>query len=160
MQRYVRKEVLIGPPGQRKRERSPPVIIGLGALGSVPAELLARAGVNLLLIDRDIVERSNLQRQLYTEDDVGWPKAERLAARLTAVNPDITIHAHATDFSSRNAAELLPEKTTIALDCADNLPTRFLLNERCLDAPIPWAHAACVGWGGAVKLFPPRNSSY
>src|SRR5579871_5655766 len=102
----------LGPEGQRRLGEATAVIVGCGALGTVQASLLARAGVGKLrLIDRDYVEESNLQRQLlFTEQDGrdSMPKAEAARRHLIAANSGIEIEAHISDLDPENAAELLP----------------------------------------------------
>ncbi len=162
-QRYSRQEILagIGAEGQQKLAQSTVAVVGLGALGTVAAELLCRAGVGrLVLIDRDIVEQSNLQRQaLYAEADVGLPKAEQAAARLAAINSRIAIEARCDDLAHNNISTILG-RPGIILDCTDNLETRFLLNEHCLDSRTPWVHGAALGWEGYAKVFLPGHACF
>ena len=151
--RYRRQAVLpeIGPRGQTALERSRVTVVGLGALGCVAADLLARAGVGRLrLVDRDVVEMVNLQRQtLYAEADVDRPKAEAAAERLRSVNGSIAIEAVAKDAHAANVEKLLRE-ADLVLDGTDNLETRYLLNEATLDARIPFVYGGAVGTFGMV----------
>ena len=162
-ERYSRQEILqgLGAEGQQKLAQSAVAVVGLGALGTVSAELLCRAGVGrLVLIDRDIVELSNLQRQtLYAEADVGLPKAERAAARLAAINSRIAVEARCNDLSHDNISLLL-DRTALILDCTDNLEARFLINEHCLDSRIPWIYGAALGWEGYAKVFLPGHACF
>ena len=134
--RYIRQEIFseIGKNGQKKIRDSAIAIVGLGALGSVSAELLARAGIGkLVLIDRDIVELSNLQRQnLYEEKDIGKPKAFAAKEHLRKINNEVEFEAFAEDLNYKNINTLLPIKKYIKnkiknveliLDCTDNLET-------------------------------------
>lgn len=161
--RYSRQRVLqgIGAAGQQNLTQSTVAVVGLGALGTVSAELLCRAGVGrLILIDRDIVELSNLQRQaLYAEADVGLPKAEQAAARLAAINSRIAVEAHCNDLAHDNISGLL-DRAGLIIDCTDNLETRFLLNEHCLDSRIPWIYGAALGWEGYAKVFLPGRACF
>ncbi|MDE3196395.1 MAG: ThiF family adenylyltransferase, partial [Acidobacteriota bacterium] len=122
----------LGPEGQERLARATVVIVGCGALGTVQASLLARAGVGTLrLIDRDYVEESNLQRQiLYTEEDAAsaLPKAEAARRRLLAANSTIRIIAEISDLNPENAADLLSDAGVI-LDATDNFETRLLIND-------------------------------
>ncbi len=151
--RYRRQTVLseIGPRGQAALGRSRVVVIGLGALGCVAADLLARAGVgHLRLVDRDVVELVNLQRQtLYTETDVDRPKAEAAAERLRSVNASIEIEPLAKDVHAASVRAIL-EKTDLVVDGTDNLETRYLLNEAALDAHVPFVYGGAVGTFGMV----------
>src|SRR3989344_6780633 len=99
MDRYSRQIIFIGTENQEKLSKSTVAIVGLGGIGSPAAEMLARSGVNLILIDRDIVEKSNLQRQNYNEDNVGKPRAHILAEKLKEINNDISIKAYFDDFN-------------------------------------------------------------
>lgn len=152
-ERYRRQIVLpeIGSKGQRALSRSRVAVVGVGALGCVAADLLARAGVgHLRLVDRDVVELVNLQRQtLYTEEDLDRPKAEAAAERLARVNSDIEIAAVAKDVHARTAQAVLRE-TDLVVDGTDNLETRYLLNEAALDGGIPFVYGGAIGTYGMV----------
>ena len=148
--RYARQERLpqIGASGQKALRDRTVAIIGLGALGSVGADLLARAGVGrLLLIDRDIVEASNLQRQtLYTEEDarLALPKAVAAEQRLALVNPEIKLEMHAIDLTAENIQGVLAEVDLI-LDGTDNFATRYLLNDYAVSHQVAFVYAGVVG---------------
>ena len=149
----------IGEEGQRKLQASTAAVVGCGALGSIIAEILARAGVGrLVLVDRDLVEESNLQRQfLYTTQDAreGIPKVEAARRRLAAVNPDVRVEAHVASLNAQNADSLLGE-TRVILDGTDNFPTRYLLNDFSLARSIPWVYGAAVGSYGLTMTILPR----
>lgn len=153
--RYSRQEIFgpIGPEGQKKLRSSRVAVVGCGALGSQLAETLTRAGVGLLrLIDRDIVEESNLQRQtLFTEADAKAlrPKALAAKARLETVNAEVDIDARVEDLTSDNA-RLLLEGIDLFLDGTDNFETRYVLNDLSIETKIPWIYGACVGSYGLV----------
>ncbi len=151
--RYRRQTVLpeIGPKGQRLLARSRADVVGLGALGSISADLLARAGVgHLRLVDRDVVELANLQRQsLYAEADVDRPKADAAADRLRRVNSDIEIEAVAKDVHASTVRDILLDADLI-VDGTDNLETRFLLNEAAIDAGIPFVYGGAIATYGMV----------
>src|SRR5881409_480286 len=120
--RYIRQTILpeIGPEGQRKLSAATVAVIGLGALGTVSAGLLARAGVgHLRLVDRDVAELNNLQRQvLFDESDVDLPKAEVAARKLRAVNSSVAIEGIAKDVHAANIEPLL-DGVDLAVDGAD-----------------------------------------
>ncbi|TLZ81498.1 MAG: thiazole biosynthesis adenylyltransferase ThiF [Methanobacteriota archaeon] len=151
--RYRRQTVLaeIGAEGQRALSRARAAVVGLGALGSISSDLLARAGVgHLRLVDRDVVELTNLQRQsLYSESDVDRPKAEAAAERLRSVNSGIDIEAVSKDAHSATARDIL-HGADIVLDGTDNLETRFLLNEAAIDLGIPFVYAGAIATYGMV----------
>jgi len=151
--RYRRQTVLpeIGVKGQQALRRANAVIVGLGALGSVSSDLLVRAGVgHVRLVDRDVVELVNLQRQtLYSEADVDKPKAEAAAERLGRVNSDVRIEAIPRDVHSATAKDILRD-ADIVLDGTDNLETRFLLNEAAMDIGIPFVYGGAIATYGMV----------
>lgn len=151
--RYHRQMLLpgIGEEGQRRLLTGRAVIVGVGALGCALADHLARAGVGrLTLIDRDVVELTNLQRQtLFTESDVreNLPKAHAARRRLAEVNSGIHIDAHAADLTPANAERLLDlasAPNTILLDGTDNFETRYLLNDLAIKHRVPFAYAGVV----------------
>ena len=152
--RYSRQEINaeIGKAGQKKLENSAITIVGLGALGSVAAELLARAGIgNLIIIDRDIVELSNLQRQsLYDENDIGKPKSVAAKEHLSKINSEIKIVSFSEDLSPENIEKMISTNISIVLDCTDNLETRFLLNDFCVKNDIPIIYSSAVGSKGSL----------
>lgn len=151
--RYRRQRILpeIGETGQRALSNSHVVVIGVGAVGGVSADLLVRAGVgHLRLVDRDVVELVNLQRQtLYSEEDLDCPKVEAAAARLRAINRSIEIEPVAKDLHAANVSGIL-RGTDLIVDGTDNLGTRYLLNEATLDAHLPFVYAGAVGTSGMV----------
>ncbi|MBW2964372.1 HesA/MoeB/ThiF family protein [Candidatus Woesearchaeota archaeon] len=161
--RYSRQEVLdlIGPEGQKRLSESSVAIVGCGALGSVSAELLARAGIGrMTLVDHDVVDITNLQRQaLYTESDLKMPKASCLAGRLKALNSAIEISAKDVNLNFENISALLSGHDLV-LDCTDNLDTRFLLNEFCVRNRIQWVHSASVQEKGVVIPFTPGGPCF
>src|SRR3990167_3691064 len=127
--RYSRQIVFekIGSDGQEKIKKANVTILGLGAIGSKSAELLARAGVgSLILIDRDIVEESNLQRQtLFAEKDLRKSKASAAEKRIKEINSEIKIETHIVHLNPQNIRLL--QSADLVLDCTDNLQTRFLI---------------------------------
>lgn len=146
-----------GADGQEGLERGLAVVVGCGALGTVQASLLARAGVGRIrLIDRDYVEQSNLQRQLlYTEQDAAdaMPKAEASRRHLREANSSIEVEAFVTDLNPENIAELF-EGATVVLDGTDNFETRMLINDYCVRESVPWIYGAAVGsYGLAMPLL-------
>jgi adenylyltransferase/sulfurtransferase len=161
--RYSRQELFapIGPEGQARLGRARVAIAGCGALGSTLAEMMARGGVgSLTVIDRDYVEESNLQRQsLFDEEDAarGLAKAAAAEARLKEINSEVAVRGVVADLAADNAAELL-KGADLVLDGTDNFETRFLLNDVCLQAGIPWVYGACVGSYGLALLVRPHVS--
>ncbi len=161
--RYSRQEIFaeIGKKGQEKLRNSTVAIIGLGALGSSSAELLARAGIGkLILVDRDIVELSNLQRQsLFEENDIGKAKAAQTKEHLSKINSDIEIEFFIDDLNFENIEKILNKKIDLILDCTDNLETRFLINDFCIKNKIPFTYSSAIGSKGYVFNIIPGKSN-
>jgi adenylyltransferase/sulfurtransferase len=151
MSRYSKQRTFLGPEADMRLRTKRVAVVGLGALGSVIAPWLARAGVgHLTLLDRDLVERSNLQRQLlYTEADLGQPKADVAVARLSAANSEIELRALVADLTSGNARELLSGFDLIC-DGTDNFEARFLINDVAILTGTPWVYAGAIGAEGVV----------
>jgi len=161
--RYHRQSILpdFGPEGQARLARSHVMIVGLGALGCPAADLLARAGVGRLsLIDRDIVEATNLQRQtLFDERDAAeaLPKAEAARRRLRAINSGVVIEALVEDFAAADAERIVSPhpRPDVILDGTDNFETRYLINDVAVKLGIPYVYGAAVGTTGmAFTVIP------
>jgi molybdopterin/thiamine biosynthesis adenylyltransferase len=158
--RYSRQILFpgIGPTGQHLLSSAHVAIIGVGATGAATAALLARAGVGTLtLIDRDLVEPSNLQRQiLFDEADArdSLPKAEAARRKIALFNSTITVHPHIADLVPANIHELLAS-AHLVLDATDNFETRYLLNDYCVQQPKPWIYAAAIGaYAATMNILP------
>jgi molybdopterin-synthase adenylyltransferase len=164
LERYSRQMrfAAIGEAGQRKLLESRALICGCGALGSVLANTLARAGVGKLrLVDRDFLEMNNLQRQvLYDEDDVrsGLPKAIAAQNRLKRINSQIEVEAIVADIDHTNIGQLLQD-VDVLLDGTDNFETRFLLNDAALKYGIPWVYGGCIGAEGQTMTILPGQTA-
>jgi adenylyltransferase/sulfurtransferase len=160
-ERYARQVILkqIGRAGQEKLAASSVLIIGLGALGSVASNILARIGVGrIALVDRDYVELSNLHRQaLFDERDIGLPKAVAAKNELQKINSLVTIKEFVTDFNSANAEELVKDVNLI-LDGTDNLETRFLINDVAVKLGVPWVYASCISTLGMTFNIVPGKT--
>ncbi|MFB7817711.1 ThiF family adenylyltransferase [Paenibacillus chitinolyticus] len=151
----------VGENGQRALGRARVAIVGLGALGTVLANHMVRAGVGFVrLIDRDFVEESNLQRQmLYDEEDArqAQPKASAAAAKLQLVNSLVGIEAHVADLNPLNAEELLTGVDLI-LDGTDNFSVRFLINDVSVKHGIPWLYGGAVASRGVSLAILPGET--
>ena len=157
--RYAKQRTFLGRPADARLRSRRVAIVGLGATGSVMASWLARAGVgHLTLIDRDLVESSNLQRQiLFQENDLFKAKAECAAQRLREANSEIDIQAQVKDLTSGNARLLLAGFDLI-LDGTDNFEARFLINDYSILTETPWIYAGAIGGEGMIwPLDPPRT---
>ncbi|HLI27764.1 MAG TPA: ThiF family adenylyltransferase [Chloroflexota bacterium] len=162
-ERYARQVQFpgVGPAGQAQLSTARVLLVGCGALGTVLANLLVRAGVGRLTIaDRDYVEPSNLQRQvLFDDDDAarGRPKALAAAEKLRRVNPEVQVEPLVLDVNPANVAALVAE-ATLVLDGTDNFETRYLLNDACVQRGVPWVYAAAVGAHGATLAIVPSET--
>jgi adenylyltransferase/sulfurtransferase len=154
--RYSRHLIMpeVGVEGQRKLKASRVLCIGAGGLGSPVAMYLAAAGVGTLgLVDFDVVDFSNLQRQiLHGTPDVGRTKLASAKDRLTALNPEITIETYEIALSSQNALELF-EPYDVIVDGTDNFPTRYLVNDACVLLGKPNAYGSIFRFEGQASVF-------
>ena len=146
----------IGSDGQEQIANASVAVLGCGALGTVASELLVRAGIgNLLIVDRDVVEWSNLQRQsLFDEQDAreGIAKVEAAKRRLSRINSEVEIQLSVADVTSENVHSVLAS-SDLVVDATDNFATRFLVNDWSIKTRTPWVHGGCVGATGQVMLF-------
>lgn len=158
--RYSRQIIFpgIGSEGQAALRRSRVLLVGCGALGSVIAEILVRAGVGALTVaDRDYVDETNLQRQsLFTEEDCrqSLPKAVAAARRLRAINSEVEIAEHVVDVDPETI-EPLVRPADLILDGTDNFETRYLLNDAALAWEKPYIYGGCIGaYGLSIAIIP------
>lgn len=160
--RFHRQMLLpgIGVEGQRRLRDASVVVIGCGALGSVAAEFLLRAGVGRLdLVDRDVVEETNLQRQfLYDERDAarGRAKAEAARDRLRAIRSAASVRGWVEDLDAEGVRSHLAD-ADLVVDGLDNFETRYLLNDACVEAGIPYLYGGAVGTVGLAMTVLPRT---
>ena len=164
LDRYIRQMRFspFGEEGQQRMSQTRALICGCGALGSVLANTLARAGVgHLRIVDRDFLELNNLQRQvLFDEDDVAsnLPKAIAAANRLAKINSEIEIEPVVADVDFKNI-ERLVQSVDIILDGTDNFETRFLLNDASMHFEIPWVYGGCIGAEGQSMTILPGETA-
>ncbi len=162
--RYARHLSLeaIGEDGQERLLNGRVLIVGLGGLGSPIALYLAAAGIGTIgIIDADVVDASNLQRQvLYTTDDVGSPKATVATKRLTALNPDATVIAQQAWFTEDNA-DILVANYDAVVDATDNFEAKFLIADACHRNSIPYSHAGVDQFfGQTITVIPGQTACY
>jgi len=162
-QRYLRQIQLpsFGVESQLRLKKSRVLVVGIGGLGCPAAQYLAAAGIGeLILVDDDVVQLSNLQRQiLFSEADINKNKAHAAAARLAACNSDINIQAIDEALSVDNALGLI-ENSDLILDCTDNFETRYLINDMCAHLNKPWIYASVLGFDGQLALIKPSQSCF
>jgi adenylyltransferase/sulfurtransferase len=152
--RYKKQEqfVKIGVKNQDKIRNAHVTVVGIGALGSVVLDMLARAGIGRIkVIDRDIVEISNLQRQsLFSEEDLGKPKVSVAKDKITAINSEINLEVNLVDLDFDNISLL---NSDLIIDCTDNMYTRFLINEYAKKNNIPWIYGSVIGSKGMTMTI-------
>lgn len=155
-ERYIRQTALngFGPEAQAKLAAARVLVIGVGGLGIPVLQYLNAMGVGLLgMVDQDIVELSNLQRQpLYYEEDVGKPKLEIALEKLRAQNSKTHFRTHDTFLIKDNALRLI-EGYDLIIDASDNFPTRYLVNDACVILKKPFISGALHGFEGQVSVF-------
>jgi molybdopterin/thiamine biosynthesis adenylyltransferase len=157
-ERYARNMRTVSPSDQAALIESHAAVIGLGGLGGTVTEILARLGVGrLTLVDGDCFEDSNLNRQLLSSiPDLGRSKAEVARERVERINPSVEVKAHACFLTAENASGLLAG-CRVAVDCLDNLPARFVLEDACRTAGVPLVSAAVAGASGHVTTIYPGD---
>ncbi len=157
-ERYSRHLLLreMGAEGQEKLLRSRVLLIGAGGLGSPAALYLAAAGVGTIgIADADVVELSNLQRQiLHTTADLGRAKVQSARETMEAINPDVTVNTYHTRVTPENIPELIAGYDFI-LDATDNFTSKFLINDACVMAQKPFSHAGVSQFSGQLMTYVP-----
>lgn len=158
--RYSRQMILpeLKGEGQQKIFEAKVLLVGLGGLGSPQALYLAAAGVGTLgLLDGDRVDLTNLQRQvIHSTDDLGVPKVLSAEARMRAINPDVEVRTYQERLTSENAIRILSEYD-IVVDCTDNFPARYLMNDACVFLEKPLVHGAIYRFEGQATVFYPAR---
>lgn len=161
--RYGRQMLLpqVGLEGQQRLRTARVLVVGAGGLAAPVTLYLAAAGVgHLTLLDGDTVELSNLQRQvIFTHCDLGVSKVEAAAPRLRALNPHLAVEAAAEMLTADNARRWIAG-ADLVLDCTDNFPTRYLINDVCRHLGKPWLFAAVHRFRGQFALFTPETACF
>ena len=157
-ERYSRQMALaeVGVPGQNRLASARVLIVGAGGLGSPAALYLAAAGVGTIgIVDPDVVELSNLQRQvLHSTPRVGQAKVDSAAAAIGGLNPDVTVERMAVAITAANAINVM-KGWDVVVDGTDSFPTRYLINDASLHLGVPVVHGSALGWEGRVSVFSP-----
>ena len=158
--RYSRHFMLpeVGENGQAKLLDAKVLMVGAGGLGSPSAYYLAAAGVGTMgIIDNDVVDLSNLQRQiLHTQDRIGQPKTESAKQTIQALNPDVRVITYQEKLTSKNIMGIIKDYD-IVVDGCDNFPTRYLINDACVMAKKPNVHGSIFQFEGQASVFDPGN---
>ena len=156
LDRYSRHVIMddVGPNGQATLLDSSVLVVGAGGLGAPVIQYLAAAGIGRLgIADADVVERSNLQRQvIHRDDDIGRSKVESAAAFVAGLNPDVTVDRHDLRVGPENVTDLVTDYDVV-VDASDNFPTRFLLNDACVLTDTPLSHGAIYQFEGQVTTL-------
>lgn len=162
LERYARHIVLreIGGSGQQRLKKARVLVVGAGGLGSPVLLYLGAAGVGTIgVVDDDTVGLSNLQRQvLHTEDRIGLPKVLSAQKGLSAINPHVEVIPLNHRLSAENAADTM-RGFDLVLDGSDNFPTRYLVNETCVELGLPLISAAISQWEGQISLYHPAKGT-
>ncbi len=162
LSRYARHMILheIGGPGQKKLKAARVLVVGAGGLGSPALLYLAAAGVGTIgVIDDDVVEASNLQRQIIHDDAaVGSPKVQSAVAAMRSRNPFVTLRPYHRRLTAEIAADLIADYDFV-LDGCDNFATRYLVNAACAAAGKPLISGAITQWEGQISLFDPAHGT-
>lgn len=154
-ERYACQMRLFGKAGQSRLQKARVAIVGVGGLGTVAASYMVRAGIGRIeLVDRDVVEEGNLNRQLLFEDaDVNRPKAIAAAERLGRMNPSVEVKPRVEEFPCRM------DTPDLVLDCSDNLECRLAVNYFAVKNEIPLVYGAASGWVGAISTIIPGSTA-
>ena len=157
-ERYSRHTLIpeIGVEGQLKLLNAKVLLLGAGGLGSPAALYLAAAGVGTLgIVDNDVVDLSNLQRQVaHSNERIGVPKVDSAEIAINGINPDVDVVKHQVRLDASNIMDILPGYDVV-IDGLDNFPTRYLLNDASVRLQIPVVSASILGWDGQLSVFKP-----
>jgi adenylyltransferase/sulfurtransferase len=164
LDRYSRHIILqdVGPEGQAKLMEAKVLVVGAGGLGSPIALYLAAAGVGTIgIVDADVVEISNLQRQvIHFSSDIQRPKVDSAAEKMRAINPEIEVNSYRLYLDASNIKEIISDYDFV-LDGTDNFATKFLVNDACVMAGIPFSHGGILRFDGqTMTVLPGRSACY
>ncbi len=158
LERYSRHIILseVGVKGQKKLNQASALIIGAGGLGAPAGMYLAAAGVGTIgIVDADVVDLSNLQRQvIHSTNDVGKTKVLSAKETMAAINPDVKVNTYRTFVASDNIMDLIRDYDFI-IDGTDNFPAKFLINDACVMAKKPFSHAGIIRFQGQLMTYVP-----
>ncbi|WP_121021026.1 HesA/MoeB/ThiF family protein [Helicobacter vulpis] len=161
-ERYERHLMLedVGEQGQEKLLNASVLVIGAGGLGSPNLMYLAAAGIGRIgVLDFDIIELSNLQRQvIHTTDEINASKVKSAQRKMLALNPDVQVETHFTKLDARNALDLIKDYAFI-IDATDNFASKFLINDACVLGDKPYSHAGVLKYRGQTMTVLPKKSA-
>ena len=163
IERYSRHIILqdVGGEGQEKILNAKVLIVGTGGLGSPAALYLAAAGVGTIgLIDGDVVDMSNLQRQvIHFTPDLNKPKVESAKEKIALINPDVTVNTYKELLMADNALDIIKDYDFV-IDGTDNFPAKFLVNDACVMGKKPFSHGGILRFDGQTITYVPGSASY
>jgi molybdopterin/thiamine biosynthesis adenylyltransferase len=162
IKRYARQLIMpeIGGKGQVKLLKSKAIVVGAGGLGSAAIQYLAGAGVGKIgIVDGDSVDITNLQRQTIHAGNLGMNKAESAAKFVKTLNPDVEVEVYPENVNVNNVRDIIREYDVV-VDCTDNFPSRFLLNDACVMEKIPLVHSAVLRFIGEIMTIVPDSACY
>jgi molybdopterin/thiamine biosynthesis adenylyltransferase len=164
LERYNRNIILpeVGEKGQEKLLNSKVLIVGAGGLGSAATVYLAAAGVGTIgIVDSDKVDLSNLQRQIiHNTSDIGRDKVTSAKEKINAINPDVTVRPYHLFLKADNIRQIIREYDFV-LDCTDNFPAKFLINDACCFEKLPFSHGAILQFDGQlITVLPWQTTCY
>lgn len=163
LKRYSRHILLqdVGVEGQERIRDAKVLVVGAGGLGSPVCLYLAAAGIGRIgIVDGDVVDLSNLQRQvIHFTADLGTPKVKSAAAKMKAINPDVRVDAYQEFLDSTNALQLIREYDFV-VQCTDNFPSKFLVNDACVMEGKPFSHGGILGFEGQTFTHLPGTACY
>jgi adenylyltransferase/sulfurtransferase len=163
LDRYSRHVILddVGPEGQKRLLDARVLVVGAGGLGAPVIQYLAAAGVGAIgIVDDDVVERSNLQRQvIHGDGDVGRKKVDSAADFVADLNPDVDVERHELRLDAGNARELVADYDVV-VDCSDNFATRYVVNDAARIEEVPVSHGAIYKFEGQATTLAPDGPCY
>ncbi len=163
LKRYSRHILLqdVGVEGQERIRDAKVLVVGAGGLGSPVCLYLAAAGIGRIgIVDGDVVDLSNLQRQvIHFTADLGTPKVKSAAAKMKAINPDVRVDAYQEFLDSTNALQLIREYDFV-VQCTDNFPSKYLVNDACVMEGKPFSHGGILGFEGQTFTHLPGTACY
>lgn len=163
IERYSRHLILqnVGVEGQQKIMEGKVLIVGAGGLGSPVALYLAAAGVGTIgLIDGDVVDHTNLQRQvIHFTEDLNIPKVESAANKVNRINPEVKVNTYKTLLMPDNALDIIKDYDFV-IDGTDNFPTKFMVNDACVMALKPFSHGGILRFEGQTMTYVPGSACY
>ena len=163
LERYSRHLILqnVGIEGQERIMKGKVLLVGAGGLGSPAALYLAAAGVGTIgIIDGDVVDRTNLQRQvIHFTEDVNVPKVESAQQKINRLNPDVKVNTYKALLTAENALDII-KNYDFVIDGTDNFPSKFLVNDACVLAKKPFSHGGILKFEGQTMTYVPGNACY